>query len=291
MTFEQLKILDAIAQYHSLQKAADALHKTQPALSIAIKKLEEELQVKIIDRSGYRLALTNCGKHLYNQAKLILRQKEKLQSMAQHFAKGNETVLNVSFSKVINTTALFKCLKETQNQFPSVDYHILNDFGVGSIKELQQQRCDIAISPWLPSFQYMGDFETKHYATLKFKPVISYALYQEFEEIPNSTTDLLNIPHIIPINLEMDLDSDVVLRHAGEKVIKVNDVTILKNMILDDMGWAILPEHLIKEELANKQMKILNLQENQSDVIIEVRAIKLANKSLGPVAQHLWDAL
>ena len=52
MTLEQLKILSQIVKHGSLKAAATALHKTQPALSIAIKKLEEELVFKSLTETS-----------------------------------------------------------------------------------------------------------------------------------------------------------------------------------------------------------------------------------------------
>ena len=54
---EQLKVLVAVAESHSMKEAANQLHKTQPALSQAIKGLESMLGIELFDRSDYRLRL------------------------------------------------------------------------------------------------------------------------------------------------------------------------------------------------------------------------------------------
>ena len=62
MNLNQLTILDAIVQSSSLSQAAVTLHKTQPALTLAIKKLESELGFELLDRNQYRLCLTEKGR-------------------------------------------------------------------------------------------------------------------------------------------------------------------------------------------------------------------------------------
>ena len=54
MTYDQVLVFHKIVQLGSFKSAADALSKTQPAISLTIKKLEEELEVNLFDRGGYR---------------------------------------------------------------------------------------------------------------------------------------------------------------------------------------------------------------------------------------------
>ncbi|MDP5214175.1 LysR family transcriptional regulator [Pseudoalteromonas tunicata] len=61
MTLEQIRILAAVVECGSLKKAAEQLHKTQPALSMAMQKLEAELGFLLLDRQHYRLSLTPHG--------------------------------------------------------------------------------------------------------------------------------------------------------------------------------------------------------------------------------------
>ncbi|MBC7465978.1 MAG: LysR family transcriptional regulator [Bdellovibrio sp.] len=72
MTFDQLETLEMIVEKGSFKAAADHLHKTQPSLSVAIKKLEEEFDLKLFNRDQYRPKLTAEGIVFYNWAKQTL---------------------------------------------------------------------------------------------------------------------------------------------------------------------------------------------------------------------------
>jgi len=76
MTFEQMKIFVAAAQYGSFTIAAEKLGLTQSAVSISVKKLEERHGVTLFDRSGRRLAVTEAGQVLLSEAERILRDVE-----------------------------------------------------------------------------------------------------------------------------------------------------------------------------------------------------------------------
>ncbi|TAL76456.1 MAG: LysR family transcriptional regulator [Beijerinckiaceae bacterium] len=73
MTFEQMKIFVAAAQYGSFTIAAEKLGLTQSAVSVSIKKLEEKYGVTLFDRSGRRLRVTEAGQVLLTEAERILR--------------------------------------------------------------------------------------------------------------------------------------------------------------------------------------------------------------------------
>ena len=72
MKLNQLQILDAIVQSASLSGAALKLHKTQPALTLAIKNLEAKIGFELLDRSKYRLQLTEKGRVFHREAQQLL---------------------------------------------------------------------------------------------------------------------------------------------------------------------------------------------------------------------------
>ncbi len=76
MTFEQMKIFVEAARYGSFTHAAEKLGLTQSAVSISIKKLEDRHNVRLFDRTGRRLMVTEAGQVLLNEAERILRDVE-----------------------------------------------------------------------------------------------------------------------------------------------------------------------------------------------------------------------
>lgn len=78
MDLRKLEIFVRAAQLNNFSRAAEALHIAQPAVSIAIRKLEESLQTTLFDRSGRQIELTAEGHNLFDQAQAILRDVDKL---------------------------------------------------------------------------------------------------------------------------------------------------------------------------------------------------------------------
>lgn len=86
----QLQALCAAVEKPSLRQAAEALCKTQPALTHALKQLESQLGLPLFNRDGYRLVLTGSGERIYQLALKTLESHAELEQLAQHLARGDE---------------------------------------------------------------------------------------------------------------------------------------------------------------------------------------------------------
>lgn len=78
MTLSELKFVVAVAQEKSFRKAAKKIFISQPALSLAIKKLEDELGILIFERSRKDVSITSVGQKIINQAVIVLSEVEKI---------------------------------------------------------------------------------------------------------------------------------------------------------------------------------------------------------------------
>lgn len=82
MTLTELQYIVAVAQERHFGRAAERVFVTQPALSLAIKKLEEELQTTIFERRQNRIELTSIGEQIVHQAQRVLEEAERIKLLA-----------------------------------------------------------------------------------------------------------------------------------------------------------------------------------------------------------------
>ena len=75
MTLTELKYIVAVARHKHFGKAAEACFVSQPTLSVSIKKLEEELQVKLFERHAGEVAVTALGAEIVRQANFVVIYK------------------------------------------------------------------------------------------------------------------------------------------------------------------------------------------------------------------------
>ena len=83
MTIQQLRYIVEVSKCSAISKAAENLYMTQPALSKAIKALEDEFEIVILERSSSKIVLTRQGKEFVAYAKQVL---ESIDQMEQTFA-------------------------------------------------------------------------------------------------------------------------------------------------------------------------------------------------------------
>ena len=89
MTLSELKFIVAVAKEKNFRRAADKCFVSQPALSLAIKKLENELNISLFERSRTEVKITPLGKKIVDQAIVVLDEAEKIKI----FSNINQTEL------------------------------------------------------------------------------------------------------------------------------------------------------------------------------------------------------
>lgn len=120
MTFEQLRIFLAVAQHMHFTRAAEALYLTQPSVSAAIQSLEEEHGVKLFDRIGRRVELTQAGQLLQIEAQKILDQVSLTKRGLEEFNQLQRGELHLGASQTIGNYWLPHFLSQFKRQYPGI---------------------------------------------------------------------------------------------------------------------------------------------------------------------------
>ncbi|MFN3629900.1 MAG: LysR family transcriptional regulator [Casimicrobiaceae bacterium] len=78
ITLRQLRIFDRVAHFRSVSRAAEALHLTQPAVSMQVKQLESQVGMVLVEQIGKRLELTEAGEELWMHARRVAAEVDEL---------------------------------------------------------------------------------------------------------------------------------------------------------------------------------------------------------------------
>jgi DNA-binding transcriptional LysR family regulator len=145
ITLEALEILDAIARHGSFGRAADELGRVPSAITYAVRKLEDDLDTLIFDRSGYRAELTASGKVLLEQGRALLQQADQLQSQIAQTAKGWELELRIVLDAILPWRWLQPHVAAYFHDACSAKLRINEEALVGSWEALLDGRADLVI--------------------------------------------------------------------------------------------------------------------------------------------------
>lgn len=111
MTIQQLRYIIAIDEYRHFGKAAEACHLTQPTLSLMVKKLEEELDVRIFDREAHPMTPTEVGRKIIDQAKVVLYHVNQISGIIlseKELISGHLKIALISTVSPVLVPGLFK---------------------------------------------------------------------------------------------------------------------------------------------------------------------------------------
>lgn len=101
LTLDALQLLDVIDRHGSFAGAAAALDRVPSALTYSVRKLEEDLDVLLFDRSGHRARLTEAGQELLSEGRHLLHAAEQLERRVKRAASGHEVELRIVVDSII----------------------------------------------------------------------------------------------------------------------------------------------------------------------------------------------
>ena len=144
LTFRQLKVFEEVARKGSYTKAAEALHLSQPAVSMQIKQLESNSGLPLFEHIGKKIFLTEAGNELYNYSRQIsrsLRDVEEVFQQLKGVKKGRLNITTVSTASYFTT----RMLAEFSRRFEGVDVSLDVTNRKSLLRQLENNEPDLVI--------------------------------------------------------------------------------------------------------------------------------------------------
>ena len=145
MTLTELKYIVAVARERHFGRAADACFVSQPTLSVAIKKLEEELDVKIFERSANEVTLTALGEEIIRQAQSVLEQAQNIKDIAKRGKDPLAGPLKLGIIYTIGPYLLPELVKHAIAMSSQMPLMLQENFTVKLLEMLRTGEIDCAI--------------------------------------------------------------------------------------------------------------------------------------------------
>lgn len=197
MLLRQIEYLQAVIESGNFYLAAEQCNVSQSAISQQIKKLEDELGVKLLERHNRTFSLTPAGEHFYRKSLIISGDLKQLVRETKKIADNDNAVLRIGYYKGYHGNELSEAIALFSEKYPSVDVEIV----VGSHEELyhamENGSVDLAVNDQRRAFSdaYNNEVlaESTIYIELSAKNPLSKLNSLEVE-------DLKNTPYILVIN-------------------------------------------------------------------------------------------
>lgn len=142
--------LMAVVDQGGYAPAAEALGKSQSAVSYAIQRLEDLLNLRVFRQEGRRAVLTPAGQILLQRARVLVEHAQGLESAARQMAKGQEAMLYLAVDGLFPDWLLLQALAAFSTHCPNTRIEVLETVLSGTDDALLQRQADLAITPRIP---------------------------------------------------------------------------------------------------------------------------------------------
>ncbi len=284
-TLHALQCFDAVAREGSFQAAAQRLHRTHPTVFAAVRKLEQQLGLKLLDRSGYRVKLTEHGRSFHRSSQVLLRATQGLRTQATQLAMGEESELRVVIGDLCPLAPTLALLKRFFDARPDTRLHLYFEAISGPWERLFDGEADLILHHIDASDRRLESIEL---FDVQLVPVVAPGF------LPFRITDSITPEQMTDFSQCIIRDT---ARHsparsyfvlAGAPHWTVADQLMKKEVILQGMGWGHMPVFLVSEEL--RAGRLLSISGKHFPVS-EARIVAARRRDVpqGPVARHLWQ--
>ena len=288
LTLRQLKVFESVARNLSYSRAADELHLTQPAVSMQIKQLEDNISLPLFEHLGKRIYLTEAGRELYQYSRAISQQLADMEVALDELKGMERGKLNISVVTTANYFAPHLLARFCQRyRGVTVSLNVSNREAV--LKQLADNLIDLAIMGQPPENLDI-DSESFMENPLVVVAPPGHPLCQE-RNIP--VKRLANETFLVR-------ESGSGTRSAMERFFATHKIKINKGMETDTteaikqavqagMGLGIMSQHTAELELETGRLKILDVQ--GFPIIRYWHVVNRKNKRLSGVANAFKEFL
>ena len=287
LSLDQLRVLVAIADAGSFSAAGRRIGRAQSAISQAVAGLEATQGVQLFDRSGHRPQLTEIGRLLVDQARMVLASAARFEAVAANTRSGLEPELALAIDPLVPSGPLIESLRALRDTYPDLPVSFSTEGLGGAERRLRQGSAALAICLLLPSPP--DDIAALPLLSVKLAPVAvpDHPLARLGRPITRADLD----PHIQLVLSDPIDATEPSYGLASARLWRFVDLQRRLDMLLAGFGWCRMPEHLITQLLADGRLVRLELADDGAREDLTIYAAHMRDRPLGPAGRWLLNDL
>ncbi len=145
MNLRDLRYLVALAEHKHFGRAAEASFVSQPTLSTQIKKLEDELEVSLVERTPRKILLTEVGKEIAQRAREVLNEVDQIKAIARRTRDPESGTLRLGIFPTLGPYLLPHVIPRIRERFPRLELLLVEEKTETILRQLREGRLDAAI--------------------------------------------------------------------------------------------------------------------------------------------------
>jgi LysR family hydrogen peroxide-inducible transcriptional activator len=270
MTLSELKFVVAVAKERNFRRAADKCYVSQPALSLAIKKLEDDLGVLIFERSRSDVSPTPIGEQIIAQAIRALEEVAQIREIAKQGNNQLDGALRLGLIYSVGPYLLPEIIPILRRFAPNMPLEIEENLTAHLETQLKNGVIDAAVIA-LPfdvsGINTMPLYDEKYVVVVPSEHPWATRKTIHADELADENVLLLNSGHCYSHQV---LQACPDLSRKGQ-VLQGNSLETIRNMVASNLGITVLPCSAATERYLNPLLKVISFAEP-----VPVRRVALA---------------
>ena len=273
MELRHLRYFVTVAEELNFSKAALKLYTAQPSLSQQIKDLEEDVGVRLLNRTKRKVELTEEGAVFLEQARLTLAQADKAVAMARQVSKAKQQLLRIGFVPVAEMKVFPYVLPNLRVQNADLKIELLSLNNVEQMRAIKKGELDV-------SFTRHNFHNEEIESKFVLREPLIFLLPQDhplakYERIPVKA--LNGIDFIIPAAEQSETLHNIILDFAKQHNIEFNIVQKADNILFNinsigmGLGCTILPGYIAPLTMSNTVIRPLDIELPYLDLYVSYR--------------------
>lgn len=256
-----------VAKYKSFTKASQELFISQPAVTQTIKKLEDQLNIELFNRSANgKITLTAAGEVVYYYAEKIFNLAVANKTVVEQARDASFEVINIGVPTHIGSFYLVKYLKMFNEKYPNVKFNIINKKSDEMIIMLKKRELDVVIDT------NMNDFRDDLISTIKILDLDScFVCSEKYKNIARKEkielNELMRYPLILPGETTSNRKMiDYKFKEKGitlKPLIEANSSSISRQLIIEGIGIGWMIKEFVQEDIDKHILYELNVNFEQ----------------------------
>ena len=287
LDLDSVRVLNTIVEQGSFAAAAKVLHRAQSAVSYQVRKLENNLNLTILDRSEYRAVLTPEGKAILSEGKRLLAQAEHIEQLAVQLGQEWEPSFEVVIDGILEISPIMAVIKSLISEEVPTKLSLTMEYLGGVQHRFEQNQADLMlVKEYQASTQLLAQplsevecllCVSQQHPLAKLKKVDLNTLQRHIELSvhDSSNQELYSVEH---------------MHFGGERMFYLSDFKSKKQAVLQGIGFGWMPHYLVEKELASEQLVEVNYQHG-SRFSFTPHLVWRAEKQLGKTGQKFMDKL
>lgn len=245
---EAMITVHMVAEYGSFSLAAARLNKVPSAVSYTVRKIEEQLEVKLFERRHKEVVLTEAGAYFVQKSHYILRDIEELRLKTQMVNSGVDTVFRVSINNIMKRRYISEFARAFCEKFPTTELRMRTDVYNGCWDVLDRREADFVIGAPHAAPDPEG-LVVDEIGSVSWDFVVGKEHPLAAITHPLSTDELREHTAIVVQDTAKVMATKTAWLLDGQNAVYAPDLRILLRLVTQNAGVAFVPHHKVAVEL------------------------------------------